>query len=471
MLHTNNAAVRENLLHGQFGLERETLRITTDGFLSQTPHPFPNNAYIVRDFSENQIEINTGVCDSAEKVVAELAEHDAHVRDVLSALPTPEFLWPFSNPPFIRDWHDIPVAKFEGEDAKKTAYREYLSNRYGRYKMALSGIHFNYSFADSLLHAEFAAREGEMDDAAHGGAEDVADSEGGSINAASCEGASNVATLSSNKATGSNNKAACENFAKFKDEFYIQVTENAVAYGWLMTVLTAASPLMDSSYMEKNVLGQDAFRGLSTPRCSEMGYWNYFTPILNYESAEAYEQSINNYVKRGLISSPSELYYPIRLKPHGSYNNGGLAHDISHIELRMFDLNPLFPQLINTQDVYFGQLFLVWLASLPAAHLSEKDQVQAAQNFKLASHYDLKTVILVMPDGATGNAIELGKDILERVMSFYESVQAGQSTLDCIAFQQSKLADQNNRYANIVRERFANTYMQKGLALARKRCQ
>lgn len=471
MLHTNNAAVRENLLRGQFGLERETLRITTDGFLSQTPHPFPNDAYIVRDFSENQIEINTGVCDSAEKVVAELAEHDARVRATLSAMQAPEFLWPFSNPPFIRDWHDIPVAKFEGEDAKKTAYREYLSNRYGRYKMALSGIHFNYSFANSLLQAEFAARECEGDGAAYecGGNSSTRASDT-SGNCANCEDADDT-TRSSSKPASSNNATICENFAKFKDEFYIQVTENAVAYGWLMTVLTAASPLMDSSYMEKNVLGQDAFRGLSTPRCSEMGYWNYFTPILNYESAEAYEQSINNYVKRGLISSPSELYYPIRLKPHGNYNDGGLAHGISHIELRMFDLNPLFPQLINPQDVYFGQLFLVWLASLPAAHLSEKDQVQAAQNFKLASHYDLKTVVLVMPDGSSGNAVDMGQGILERVMSFYENVQAGQNTLDCIAFQQSKLADHNNRYATIIRERFANTYMQKGLALARSRCQ
>ena len=429
MLHTEAPEVRAHLLKGNFGLERETLRITEDGFLSQTPHPFAGDANIVRDFSENQVEINTGVNPTPKAVVAELAAHDARVRETLLALPQPEYLWPFSNPPYIRGWQDIPVARFHGEDASKTAYREYLSDRYGRYKMALSGIHFNYSFSDELLEADFAC--------------------------------SPEASLSGTRE---------ENFRAYKDRLYIRLTENAVAYGWLMTVLTAASPLMDSSYIEKHRFGEDAFRGLATPRCSEMGYWNYFTPVLDYSSAQAYDASIRAYVQRGLIASPSELYYPVRLKPRGNYNVADLSKSISHIELRMFDLNPLFEQLINVEDVFFAQLFLVWLATLPPAHLSEKDQIQAAQNFKYASHYDLKTVVLVMPDGSSGNAINLGRTILAHMRTFYESINAEQCVLDCLAFQESKLVDAHKRYAIIVREQFANTYMSKGIALARSRC-
>ena len=55
----------------------------------------------------------------------------------------------------------------------------------------------------------------------------------------------------------------------------------AAAYGWLLTAVTAASPLLDSSYMEKDKIGEDTFNGLASTRCSELGYWNYFAPIVN----------------------------------------------------------------------------------------------------------------------------------------------------------------------------------------------
>lgn len=37
-----------------------------------TPHPFPGNEHIVRDFSEDQLEINTPVFGSAKEVVESL---------------------------------------------------------------------------------------------------------------------------------------------------------------------------------------------------------------------------------------------------------------------------------------------------------------------------------------------------------------------------------------------------------------
>ena len=146
MIHAENETVRSLLFQGNFGLERETLRITEDGFLAQSPNPFPNNPHIVRDFSENQVEINTGIQHSPAKALAELAHYDKMVQTKLAQQNPKEMLWPFSNPPYLRDENDIPIAQFYGEEASKTSYREYLSNQYGRYKMTFSGIHFNYSF-------------------------------------------------------------------------------------------------------------------------------------------------------------------------------------------------------------------------------------------------------------------------------------------------------------------------------------
>ena len=59
---------------GTFGLERETLRVTSDGRMAHTPHPFPDDAHIVKDFCENQAEINTGVHAAAQGAVDELLE-------------------------------------------------------------------------------------------------------------------------------------------------------------------------------------------------------------------------------------------------------------------------------------------------------------------------------------------------------------------------------------------------------------
>ena len=129
MLHIENEYIREHLLDGAFGIEMESLRVVGDGMLSQTAHPFPGDAHIVRDFSENQTEINTGVNESIEAAIEELKGHTRRIQEKLKALPEPELLWPFSNPPYIGGEKDVPIAQFDGKDAHKTAYREYLSDK------------------------------------------------------------------------------------------------------------------------------------------------------------------------------------------------------------------------------------------------------------------------------------------------------------------------------------------------------
>ena len=119
----------------------------------------------------------------------------------------------------------------------------------------------------------------------------------------------------------------------------------------VLTAAMAASPVCDSSFVEKGRIGGDLFQGLATVRCSELGYWNFFAPILDYTSAAAYADSIQSYIDSGMIRYPSELYYPIRLKNFGPYSLEGLKEGISHIELRMVDLNPLVRAGIDERTV------------------------------------------------------------------------------------------------------------------------
>ena len=154
MLHAHDESVRAHLLEGGFGLEKESLRIDGGGFLAHTPADFADDVHIVRDFSENQVEVNTPVCATPAEAIQSLEHYNGLVQRAIANLPERELLWPFSNPPYILNEKDIPIAQYFGDDASKTEYREYLSDRYGRYKMAFSGIHLNYSFGEALLRAD-----------------------------------------------------------------------------------------------------------------------------------------------------------------------------------------------------------------------------------------------------------------------------------------------------------------------------
>ena len=80
MLDVREHRLRPYAFEGNFGLEREALRVTGEGRMALTPHPFPpDHPRIVRDFCENQTEINTRVWPTAEEAVAELKEIDAAI--------------------------------------------------------------------------------------------------------------------------------------------------------------------------------------------------------------------------------------------------------------------------------------------------------------------------------------------------------------------------------------------------------
>lgn len=421
MFRIEDDEVKHLLLQGNFGIERETLRVDGQGFLAQTAHPAPGDEHIVRDFCENQIEINTSVSPSAEGALEMLAEHNSKIESILADMQQREYLWPFSNPPYIRSEKDIPIAQFEGEDAWKTDYRNYLSDHYGRYKMAFSGIHLNYSFADELLERDFEL-SGESD------------------------------------------------FSAYKNRIYLDLAIKAVVYGWVLVATTAASPILDSSFVEKGKIGEDIFLGLASVRCSELGYWNNFSPALDYTNIRTYADSIQSYVDTEWISAPSELYYPVRLKPPGINSLQGLRdRGVSHIELRMYDLNPLADNLLDVRDMKFAQLMLVWLASTPSVELDTRTQIQAVQNFKNAAHYDLKTVKVVLPDGTFDTVADAAIKVIDEMHDFYKGLGLGVPEVkEVLDFQKAKFVDERNRYAYRVRDLCKGGFVREGMKLARE---
>lgn len=382
------------IFDGGFGLERETLRITSEGKLAQTLHPF-KDSHLERDFCENQLEIITPVCSSVDEVVKELGRLSDHAQQHLAEYG--EYLWLNSNPPHIESEDDIPIARYSGEKKHKREYRVNLERRYGKRLMLYSGIHFNFSFSDKFL------------------------------------------------------KSICtdDDFKAFKDDLYLKLLKYVSCYSWLIVLLTAASPLYDASFDADGQSGT-AFDGLSSRRNSEKGYWNTFIPKLDYSSLSDYAKSVEYYINKGVLFSAGELYLPVRLKSRGENSIEALVKNgVDHIELRMFDLNPLAKYGVFAEDLKFAHYFLIYLISLPDFDFNADMQAQAIENHKEAAKFDLDEIQF-----GKRHAKDAALKLLDDMSAYFESAS---DVLEIIEFQRRKLSGKN-RYSDKVYNEYINDF-------------
>jgi glutamate--cysteine ligase len=133
------------------GIEKESLRVRPDGSLALTPHPRAlgsalTHPHITTDFSEAQLELITGVHESADACRDELVRIHRFVYERIGD----ELLWCASMPCKLPDENAIPIAQYGHSNVgiAKTVYRTGLSHRYGRRMQTISGIHYNFSLPD-----------------------------------------------------------------------------------------------------------------------------------------------------------------------------------------------------------------------------------------------------------------------------------------------------------------------------------
>lgn len=417
MLHYENDSVEELLLKGDIGLEKESLRVTENGELARTKDPFPNDRHIVKDFCENQVEVNTDTWPDAEGAIGELEHHTKRVRDTIKTAGEPEYLWPFSNPPYLTDPKDVPIAQYYGETKEKTVYREYLAKKYGTYLMTFSGIHVNFSFSEKLLRTDFSvSQEGD--------------------------------------------------YRQYKNEVYLRLAEQMLRYGWILNILTSASPVLDGSYFRKEDRGKDVITNFASVRCSEKGYWNTFIPVMNYDSTDAYVDSIGKYVQDGVLWAPSELYFPIRLKAGTKYTLEHLRTGWTHIEIRTFDLNPLVPEGLDKKDVKFAELLMIWLACQKPKRMTEEEKVRAVDSFKRAAHLHPEKEPVISENGRETVMTDEAKRVITEMAEFYDHLEMPVG--DVLSFELQKIEHPEKRYAFQVLERYTNGFVEKGLARAKE---
>lgn len=419
-IEAERKAFGEQIFEGNFGLEKESLRTDERGYLAHTEHPFPGNPNIDRDFCENQVEIITDVCGSVEEVYAQLSKlHKTVVRKLAGLESGAEYLWTFSNPPYVRGEADIPIASYAGTLKGKEIYRKYLAQKYGKKKMLFSGIHFNFSFSEEMLEK-----------------------------GCQLENAPSVQA--------------------YKNKLYLHLAKEITKYSWLIVYLTAASPLMDGSFFKDEAIGKDVLSGYSSARCSEIGYWNDFIPILDYENLDSYVKSIQSYVDSGQLRAATELYYPVRLKPRGENTLDCLKEKgVNHIELRMLDLNPFSPVGIQKEDLEFLHYLIIYLAFQADEAFETYEQIMAVKNEKRAAKYEEKEIWIETGWSKSVLVRDAVMEFLGNMEQFYEPF-GKERVMRSISYQKDKIVYPERRYTVRVKKEFRQNYVEHGLELVKK---
>lgn len=330
-----------------------------------------------------------------------------------------ELLWPFSNPPYVLGENDIHIANYKGKLRGKELYREYLAEKYGKRKMLFSGIHFNFSFSETILEEGY-------------------------------------------------RKSEFSTIKEYKDSIYLELAKKIIRYSWLIVYLTAASPVMDDSFFDEKDRENVLLKNLSSPRCSKIGYWNNFDPILEYDTIQNYVKSIESYVEQGQLKEATELYYPVRLKPKGENTLENLKNlGVNHIELRMLDLNPLQSVGIRKEDLKFLHLFILYLMSLEDRDFLHFEQIMAIKNEKNAAKYEEESILIEMDWKSSLPVKQADLHILTSMEQFFESF-GNQEALEIISFQKQKILYPEKRYAVQVKSQFQEDYVKRGIELAEK---
>ncbi|HBM3452272.1 TPA: bifunctional glutamate--cysteine ligase GshA/glutathione synthetase GshB [Listeria innocua] len=394
-----NEALRKQLFSGHFGLEKENIRVTSDGKLALTPHPAifgpkEDNPYIKTDFSESQIEMITPVTDSIDAVYEWLE----NLHNIVSLRSESELLWPSSNPPILPAEEDIPIAEYKTPDSPDRKYREHLAKGYGKKIQLLSGIHYNFSFPEALIDGLYA-------EISHPN----------------------------------------ESKRDFKNRLYLKVAKYFMKNRWLLIYLTGASPvyLADFSktkHEESLPDGSSALRDGISLRNSNAGYKNKEALYVDYNSFDAYISSISNYIEAGKIESMREFYNPIRLKnAHTDQTVESLAeHGVEYLEIRSIDLNPLEPNGISKDELAFIHLFLIKGLLSEDRELCSNNQQLADENENNIALNGLAQPALKNCDNEEISVVEAGLLELNKMSDFIQSLRPEDTKLQVIIEKQKE---------------------------------
>mgnify|MGYP002621862638 CR=1 FL=1 len=398
---------------GLKGVEKESLRVTPDGYLSQAPHPRGlgsalTNRFVTTDFSEALLEFVTPAVPHTWQALRDLCDIHQFCYGELGD----ELLWVTSMPCRIPDDADIPLARYGDSNVgrMKTVYRNGLGYRYGRAMQTIAGLHFNYSLPEGFwpVYREVAG--------------DGADADA------------------------------------FRSAAYLGLLRNFRRMGWLLLYLTGASPALCRSFSAPVPEGMQSLGGhtlyepwATSLRMSDLGYSNKTQARLNISlnSLDEYIADLSRaiatpdprYEKIGVrangeyrqlsanqLQIENEYYSPIRPKrvansgerPTAALRRGG----IEYVEVRSLDLNVFDPVGISQNVMRFVEAFLIYCLLEESPLLDERDWDELGSNHKLTAKRGRDPALRLARGGTEVPLTDWAAEILPGIAAVAELLDA-----------------------------------------------
>lgn len=425
------------LLRGiQRGIEKESLRITPEGKLAQTPHPAGlgsalTHTSITTDYSEALLEFITPVSTGIEESLTTLEQIHAFVYAKLQD----EMLWSTSMPCVVSGDRGIPVAHYGSSNVArmKTVYRYGLGHRYGRLMQAISGIHYNFSMPPAYWDQAWqaAGSPGELRD--------------------------------------------------YISERYLGLIRNFKRYSWLLIYLFGASPAVCASFLKgRDNHGLQAFdeqrRSLYLPhstslRMGDLGYNSAAQKNLEicYNSLDNYVDTLHQAIIKphpaysaipsgengdyqqlndSLLQIENEFYSPIRPKrvsrPGETPLNALVRAGIEYIEVRCIDVSPFAPVGLEAEQIRFLDTFLLYCLLQDSPACNEQEQREQTANLEAVVNRGREPGLTLQDRGSEPTLVQWGQQLLqdmERVAHLQDSAHGRQQYAASLARQQARVAD------------------------------
>lgn len=401
----------DSLCGGLKGVEKESLRITPDGYLSSKTHPAGlgsalTNGYITTDFSEALLEFVT----PAFATTWEALQCVCDIHQFTYSQLDNELLWSASMPCLIPHDDDIPLAQYGPSNVgrMKTIYRRGLGHRYGRQMQVIAGVHFNYS-----LPAEFWPAYRQV-------------------------------------------LGVDQSLEQFRSGQYLNLIRNFRRMGWLVLYLFGASPALCKSFAGGAVsslrsLNADTYfepYGTSL-RMSDLGYSNQNQSKINISlnSLEDYVSDLSNAIctpepayeeigvkidgeyrqlNANLLQIENEYYSPVRPKRvarSGEQPTAALRRDgIEYIEIRSLDINPFDPAGINQNTMRFVEAFLIYCLLEESPYLDDASLQELTRNHSGTAKHGRDPDFRLLRDGVPVSLRAWATEILSGVLAVAEVI-------------------------------------------------
>lgn len=292
--------------HTNVGMEIEKMRVDAANRLSGRPFPAhlsaATRAFVTHEFFEAQLEFALPPDPDAQH---NIAFGEQIIRQVAAKLQPGDRLWPYSCPPVLpRVLDERLISPLPTESYP---YRKRLSRLYDMRRLMNTGVHINLSFSPEAL--------------------------------TQLTGAGAFTTA---------------------DELYLHLAQYFLMTRWLFTYLFGATPVARADYFA----GDPPRLPVRSLRSSTYGFPSNLQG--DYRSVPGYVARIEDAIARGELMQAGQFYTPVRLKSAaGKAPHLLLEHGVSHLELRVFDLDPHVPLGASTDQVRFVQSLAVFFAVQP----------------------------------------------------------------------------------------------------------